>query len=71
MTGTSRPALPPTFAPASGWYRPGTCSPGSSGERQEMRAAALPGTVVVLRRRGERIPTEQLLRRAQEGGSPE
>jgi hypothetical protein len=31
-------------------------------ERQAMRAAALPATVVVLRRRGARIPAAQLLR---------
>lgn len=61
--GVRRPAaIAPTFGPASGWYQPGQYSPGSMTDRKEMRAAALPCTVVVLRRQGARVPAAQLLR---------
>lgn len=58
----AREGIPPSFGPASGWYRPGVTSPGSLGDRAAMREAALPAMVIVLRRRGVRIPAVQLLR---------
>lgn len=51
-----------SFGPATGWYEPGQAAPNSDADRQAMRAAALPMTVIVLYRRGERIPAAQLLR---------
>lgn len=54
--------LPPTFGPGSGWHQLGQYSPGSAVDRKAMREAAFPCTVVVLRRRGERIPASGLLR---------
>lgn len=57
----ARQPLPPTFTPRSGWYRPGLYAPGSARDLQAMAEAAIPATVVVLRRRGVRIPPEQLL----------
>ncbi|MCC2632129.1 MAG: hypothetical protein K0S48_15 [Ramlibacter sp.] len=59
--GTRRP-IAPTFGPGTGWYPSAAAAPGSVQDRRELRAAALPATVVVLRRRGERIPAAQLLR---------
>lgn len=55
------PGIPPHFGPSSGWYQPGQYGPTSAVAKQEMRKAALPATVVVLRRRGVRIPTWDLL----------
>jgi hypothetical protein len=52
----------PIFAPGSGWYRPGQWSPGSDRDRAAKLEAAIPCTVVVLRRRGARIPVAELLR---------
>jgi hypothetical protein len=54
--------LSPTFGAASGWYRAGQSAPGSLADRAAMRLAALPATVVVLYRRGARIPVGELLR---------
>lgn len=58
----ARQPIPPTFGPRSGWHQPGQWSPSSQMERNAMRTAALPCTVVVLRRHGVRIPAAQLLR---------
>jgi hypothetical protein len=52
----------PHFAPQSGWYKPGIMTPGSLRDREEMREASIPYSVVVLRRRGARIPATELLR---------
>ena len=54
--------IPPYFGPASGWHRLGQWSPGSHADILAMREAAIPATVVVLRRRGVRIPPAELLR---------
>jgi hypothetical protein len=59
--GTRR-VIEPTFGPGSGWYPSSSAAPSSVQDRRELREAALPATVVVLRRRGERIPAAQLLR---------
>ncbi|MDB5860849.1 MAG: hypothetical protein JWQ76_4538 [Ramlibacter sp.] len=56
--------IPPTFGPATGWYQAGQGAPNSDADRRGMRAAAIPATVVVLRRLGQRIPAAQLLRAA-------
>lgn len=56
------PAIAPTFGPGTGWHQPGQYSPGSMADRQAMREAAVPCSVVVLRRRGERISAAELLR---------
>lgn len=58
----SSPPLLPNFEPGSGWYRTGQMTPGSLRDREAKKAAALPAAVVVLRRRGERIPAAELLR---------
>jgi hypothetical protein len=58
----------PSFGPHSGWYRPGTSTPGSLVEQAQMRLAALPCTVVVLRRRGARISAADLLRQEPPSG---
>lgn len=61
--GVRRPAaIAPTFGPGTGWHRPGQYSPGSMVDRQAMREAAIACSVVVLRRRGERLPAAELLR---------
>lgn len=52
----------PTFSPGSGWYRAGQWTPSSDTARKAMREAAVPATVVVLRRRGVRIPAAELLK---------
>lgn len=56
-------AIPPYFAPGSGWYQAGQWTPASDVARAEMRKAAWPATVVVLYERGERLAAERLLRR--------
>jgi hypothetical protein len=56
------PSIPPTFGSASGWHRPGQWSPGSLTDLNAMREAAIPCSVIVLRRRGVRIPAAQLLK---------
>jgi hypothetical protein len=57
-----RPPIEPCFAPGSGWYQTGQMSPGSLRDREAMRESALPEIVVVLRRRGARVPAAELLR---------
>lgn len=52
----------PTFEPGSGWYRTGQMAPGSLRDREAMHAAAIQCTVIVLRRRGQRIPAAEILR---------
>jgi hypothetical protein len=51
----------PSFTPGSGWYKPGSWAPGCDADRDGMRAAAFPCTVVVLRRRGVRLTPSALL----------
>jgi hypothetical protein len=66
MSQAGRRSLPPRFEPGSGWHPSrGHHTQMSLGERQAMRKAAFLATVVVLRRRGERIPAVELL-----GGQP-
>jgi hypothetical protein len=57
----ARSTIPPSFEPGSGWYRPGPWSPSAPAEYDGMRTAAWPATVVVLRRRGVRIPAAELI----------
>jgi len=54
-------SMPPSFGPGSGWYQPGQMTPGSMRDREAMCEAAFPCSVVVLRRRGFRIPTTALV----------
>lgn len=60
---SKHPVIEPSFGPGSGWYVRGQCGPGSLYDRQEMRKAAIPCTVVVMRRRGLRLSARELLTR--------
>lgn len=55
------PVIAPSFTPGSGWYQPGQAAPESPQDRAGMHEAALLTTVVVLYRRGMRIPAAELL----------
>jgi len=63
-----RSTIPPSFEPGSGWYQVGIMTPGSMNDRQGMREAAILTTVVVLYRRGQRMPAAQLLEQAHPTG---
>jgi hypothetical protein len=60
--------IKPYFAPGSGCHQAGQCSPGSIVNCGEMHKAAFPCTVVVLYRRGARIPAAELLKQEPPAG---
>lgn len=65
-----RQPISPSFEPGSGWYRPsGQWAPGSLHDAEARTRAAWPCTVVVLYRRGTRIPGAALLKQDHLSGS--